>query len=299
VNDSSHLKPDVAELLLLSDEERIEKVRSDRWIGYPVAKNIMRKLEDLMVYPRKNRMPSMLIVGESNNGKTSLVKRFCRKHPAEDNPKGEGVLAPVIYIQAPPVPDEARLYNTLLDSVFATYKANERVDRKQFQVVKMLRFVELKVLVIDEIHSILAGQIHKQRAFLNVLKYLSNELQISIVAAGTKDAFRAMQTEPQIANRFEPVELPRWKLDESFLRLLVSFERMLPLHLPSKLHSNDLSTKLFTMCEGNIGELARVLSDASVEAINTQKEQITSQILDDIGWVTPSKRKRQLDTGAS
>ncbi|TDF42373.1 AAA family ATPase [Alteromonadaceae bacterium M269] len=298
MSDISHLKPETAQLLLLSDGERIEKIRSDRWIGYPVAQRILRKLEDLLVYPRKSRMPSMLIVGESNNGKTSLVTRFCNKHPAEDNPEGEGIIAPVLYIQSPPVPDEARLYNTLLDSVFATYKANDRVDRKQFQVVKILRYVGLKVLVIDEIHSILAGPINKQRAFLNVLKYLSNELQISIVAAGTKDAFRAMQTEPQIANRFEPAELPRWTLDENFLRLLVSFEHMLPLQLPSKLHSKSLSARLFTMCEGNIGELSRVLSDASVEAIVSKQEYITPKILDSIGWVTPSQRKRRLDTGA-
>jgi hypothetical protein len=34
----------------------------------------------------------------------------------------------------------------------------------------------------------------KQRHFLNVIKYLGNELQIRIVAAGTHDAFNAIQT---------------------------------------------------------------------------------------------------------
>jgi hypothetical protein len=51
---------------------------------------------------------------------------------------------------------------------------------------------------------VLAGPLLRQRQFLNVIKHLGNELQIPIVAAGTQDAFNAIQTDPQLANRFAP-----------------------------------------------------------------------------------------------
>jgi hypothetical protein len=76
---------------------------------------------------------------------------------------------------------------------------------------------------------VLAGRLLKQRQFLNVIKHLGNELQIPIVAAGTQDAFNAIQTDPQLANRFETAGLRRWTMGEDYLRLLASFEVALPL----------------------------------------------------------------------
>ncbi|MEL0584770.1 MAG: TniB family NTP-binding protein [Candidatus Thiodiazotropha sp. (ex. Lucinoma kazani)] len=264
---SHHLNDSTRAVLNLSNEERIQKIRSERWIGYPKAQSVLAKLEDLLIYPRCIRMPNLLIVGDTNNGKTMLVHRFSKQHPAEDNPNGDGVIAPVILIQAPPVPDEGRFYNALLEKLFAPYRPSERIDKKQFQAIKLLRYIGLKVLIIDEVHHILAGSLNRQRAFLNVLKYLGNELQISIVGVGTKDAYRALQTDSQLSNRFESTVLPRWDFDTDFLRLLASFERMLPVKESSKLTENQVASRLFAMSEGYIGELSQVLSRAAVYAV--------------------------------
>lgn len=291
----SHLNDSAIETLTLSDAERIHKIRSERWIGYPKAKQILAKLEDLLIYPRTHRMPNLLVVGDTNNGKTMLAQRFMNLHPADDNPDGEGIIAPVLLVQAPPVPDEGRFYNAILEMLFAPYRPSERVDKKQFQVIKLLRYIGLKVLVIDEIHHILAGNMNRQKAFLNVIKYLGNELQISIVGVGTKDAFRALQTDPQLSNRFEPITLPRWEMDHDFQRLLASFERMLSLKQPSGLAQHELASTLFAMSEGYIGELSRLLSDASALAIHSGAEQISSKLLQQLDWTPPSRRKRQLE----
>lgn len=290
-----HLNDTTAKLLNLDKEERIERIRAARWIGYPSAKKALDKMEDLFKYPKSHRMPNLLVVGDTNNGKTMLVKRFCSLHEPSDNPLGDGIEVPVLYIQAPPVPDEGRFYNAILEILFAPYKPNDRVDKKQFQAIKILKQVGLKVLIIDEIHHILAGNLNKQRAFLNVIKYLGNELQISIVGVGTKDAFRALQTDPQLSNRFEPIVLPRWKFDNDYLRLLASFERMLPLGSPSTLHETGLAAQLFSMSEGYIGELSRLLTESAAYAVEHGQEKIDLKVLQSINWTSPSDRKRQID----
>jgi len=46
-----------------------------------------------------------------------------------------------------------------------------------------------------------------------------------------------MQTEPQIASRFEPFPLPKWRESPAFREFAVSFGRLLPLEKPSPLSS--------------------------------------------------------------
>lgn len=292
---TAHLSQKAIENLYDSDIERIEYIRSPRWIGYPQAQQILAKLGDLLTYPPHHRMPNMLIVGDTNNGKTMLVSHFLRQNPAHNNPNGNGIIAPVVLIQAPPTPDESRFYNAILDLLYAPYKAHDRTDKKLAQVLHLLKYINTKMLIIDEIHHIVSGSLNKQKTFLNVIKYLGNELQIPIVGVGIKDAYRAIQTDSQLANRFEPAVLPRWELDRNFMRLLMSFERMLPLKQPSHLHEQPLAMRLYNMSEGYIGELSRVLTQAGVAAIQQQTECINEEVLSSINWIAPSQRKRQLD----
>ena len=290
-----HLHPNLHSWLDLSIDERLARIRAPRWIGYPQANSILTKLDEALAYPKTHRMPNFLIVGDTNNGKTMLINRFCAKHPADDNPKGDYANVPVLLVQAPPTADEGRFYNAILDLLFAVYKNHDRIDKKQFQVIALLKTLGLKMLIIDEIHHILAGSIIRQKVFLNVIKYLGNELQIPIVGVGTKDAYRAIQSDPQLSNRFNPLVLPRWQLDDSFLSLLVSFERMLPLKKSSNLHDTTMASQLLSMSEGYIGELSMLLNEAAIYAIKNGFEAITIKVLKSIDWVAPSSRKRQLD----
>jgi hypothetical protein len=65
---------------------------------------------------------------------------------------------------------------------------------------------------IDEIQSMLGGPLLKQRQFLNAIKHPGNELQIPIVAAWHAGCLQCVQTDPQLANRFEPILLRRWTM---------------------------------------------------------------------------------------
>ncbi|NBO25111.1 MAG: transposase, partial [Chlamydiae bacterium] len=76
-----HLIPQMRSTADLSAEERIIKIRSERWIGYALAQDAIAKLEFLFNHPKKLRMPNILIIGPTNNGKSMIVERFRRMHP--------------------------------------------------------------------------------------------------------------------------------------------------------------------------------------------------------------------------
>ena len=84
-----------------------------------------------------------------------------------------------------------------------------------------MRAVDVQVIVLDEVHNILAGTFREQRVVLNTLRYLSNELKISLVYFGVNEAREAISGDVQLARRFEEFPLPRWTADKEF-ELLVS-----------------------------------------------------------------------------
>ncbi len=149
------------------------------------------------------------------------------------------------------------------------------------------------MLIIDEIHHLLAGGSEKHRHFLHVLKYFANELQIPIIGVGTIDALRTIQTDEQLENRFEALPLPSWQLDRDFQRLLASFERTLPLHEPSGLSNERLAAQLLALSQVTIGELAALLTRAATYTIETGREQIDEHVLTTIDWVPPSQRRQR------
>jgi type II secretory pathway predicted ATPase ExeA len=291
----AHLSANAQAALELSVEERLDRIRRPRWIGYPRAKKLLDKLDDLLTHPKTHRMPNLLIVGDTNAGKTMLANRFVQLHPAGKTLGGEAVIVPVLAIQAPPGPDEGRFYNAILEALATSYNPRERVAQKQIQVLRMLKRIGIQMLIIDEVHNVLTGSVTKQRQFLNVLKYLGNDLQITLVGLGTKEALRALQADPQLANRFEPAALPPWQLNQEFQMLLASFERTLPLRQPSSLADEKLARKLLALSEGSLGELSVLLTSAAVYAVRSGTERIDEKVLAAIDWVPPSERRRRAE----
>jgi len=288
---TAHLCASAERALTLSDEERILYARDEPFIWYPKAEAILTSLEDLLKHPKTHRMPCMLIVGRTNNGKSAVAHEFLSLHPPILEPSAEADVVPVLYVQAPPVPDERRFNAVLLDTLRVPHKTNERADRMMQQLLIVLPHLGVKMLMIDEIHHILAGNRERQRVFLQVLKYISNELRIPIVALGTVDALHALQADAQLASRFVPTVLPEWKHGLEYLGLLRAFEKLLPLRQPSMITETRLATRLLSMSEGSIGELAKILALATEKAIKDKSEHISLALLEKLPWVPASERR--------
>lgn len=162
------------------------------------------------------------------------------------------------------------------------------------RIIHLFKELNIRLFIIDEIHHVLSGTPTKQRLFLNLLKYLSNELRISMVCCGTRDAFNVIQSDPQLANRFEPKVLPNWSHNDEYLQLLVNFEALLPLQNASHLIEHSLSSRILMMSEGLIGEISTILTRAARLAIETGVESISHKILDNIDYITPENRKKAI-----
>ncbi|MDZ4296866.1 MAG: TniB family NTP-binding protein, partial [Moraxellaceae bacterium] len=165
-----HIHPEFRHVMMLSDKERLDFLQQSRWIGYPNATQIMDTLDKLLEMPTRIRMPNLLIVGEPNNGKTTIVRRFHQlRGIGYVNDESEPV-KPVIIAEAPPSADEKGLYISILERFYAPYKPTDSAARLRYQTIHLMRQCSVRMLVIDEFHSLLTGGAQKQREVMNCIK---------------------------------------------------------------------------------------------------------------------------------
>ena len=93
-------------------------------------------------------------------------------------------------------------------------------------------------------------------------------------------ALHILHTDKQFASRFEVWELPAWEFNEDFLRLMMSFESVLPLKEASNLASPDMARAIFYKSKGNLGNVSRLLERCAVEAIRTKTEKINLKTIE-------------------
>ncbi|KPY17276.1 Transposition helper protein [Pseudomonas savastanoi pv. phaseolicola] len=159
MTDYSHLHVDFKPVLMLSDKERIRFMGEPRWIGYQAAHNILDTLESLLDAPKRPRMPNLLIVGDSNNGKTTIVRHFVKNHGEGYIDEHSEAVRPVILAQAPPSADEKDLYAAILETFWMPYRRTDSKLVLRYQVIHTMRELKVRMLIIDEIHSMLTGAV--------------------------------------------------------------------------------------------------------------------------------------------
>jgi Cdc6-like AAA superfamily ATPase len=179
-----NLTNEAFEYLSKSDEERIIYCKKDHWIGYGSAVKLIEILEDKFLDPPQMRHEGLLIYGDSNNGKTAILKRMYELHKTKLDyvtKDGEAIYEiPIIYFQAPTIPDESRLYSLILDELCVPQNRIEKVAVKANLAKHYLNKLGTRMILIDEIHSALRGNLNKQRTFIDDLKQLSNSLKIDL-----------------------------------------------------------------------------------------------------------------------
>jgi type II secretory pathway predicted ATPase ExeA len=275
-------------------QSRTRRIRTDRWIGYAQATGAIAEMEELLTFPKRMRMPNLLLVGQTNNGKTMIVEKFRRAHKitsAKNTANGVAIV-PVLRMQMPAGPDESRFFGAILDALGMPYKAEERVAAKQNTAIRVLRATGTQMLVIDELHNLLSGTSLQQRRLLNVLRWIGNELQIPLVGVGTAEALRAIRSDDQLANRFEPYALPLWKDGDEYQRLLSTLEAVLPLRQPSHLVDSVIAGRILSASEGVLGEIVSIVVRSAVMAIQTGTEKISLRTIDRVSFIRPSERRR-------
>jgi len=272
-----HLLDQVASIMEGSQQERIEFCRKDRWIGYPKAKAVLDNLDQLIVYPFTQRPPCRLIVARGDNGKTALLRQFQNRHPMVETQDGT-MNVPVLRVSMPAQPDLSQLWSEILTRCATTHRRGDPAHAKYPMVLAILRHLKVRVLAIDEFNDVALARKGATDILAGIRK-LSNELNLSIVAAGTEAAVHALAFDPQMRSRFTALSIGKWEFDLSYLSFLNTYEKLLPLARPSNLAGEEIAPMLFQAGGVAIGGTVSTLREAAVLAIESGAERITAEII--------------------
>lgn len=269
-----HLPLAVRSLVDLSDAERRRIILSDRWIGYPLAMQTVRRVEELLRRPRVSRMRSLLVLGPSGMGKTLIRRKLERDHAEGFAVPGSAAPHPLISLQLPPRPDERRFYAHLLDQLGAPPRPRDTLDQIEVSALRLLRHLRPAALMLDEFQHVGASGARDVQAMLNLVKFLANELEMPVIAFGTDAALHVLKMDTQVDSRFDKHSLPVWRDSEAFADLVSSIMAAMPLRRPSAVQDRALVRALLKLSGGVTGDVFHLLTTAAATAVGGE-ERIT------------------------
>jgi AAA+ superfamily predicted ATPase len=263
---------------------QLSALQRDRWVSYPAGDAGLERLGEMLETPARVRMPCLLLYGMSGTGKSMLLEKFQRDIAKKvGRPTGRRL---IVAAQMPPVPLIRSLYAEIVRALDGGARSAGRFHELEGAAVGLLKHASPRMLIIDEIQHLLSCNAREQRAALNAIKYLANTLRMSIVAAGTHEAVHVMRYDPQIASRFEQMELPVWGETEELRRFAAGYVTLLPSRLGADLDQRVIAY-LLELTDGITGRVTDVLRRAAAHAIATRSHRITLDTLQYVGAHLP------------
>ncbi|ANC54673.1 hypothetical protein A4249_14095 [Brevundimonas sp. GW460-12-10-14-LB2] len=284
----AHLTEKTRAYLATPGEDRILNNWESIWIGHSDAKMVHARLDLMLRTPPSDRPKNLLVFGESNVGKSTILKRWAKAvndkaavaaETTDPDTVGDWAILPVVRVQTPPKGDEGRLYDNILRAMGYPLPISYSPSAKCQTVLKLLANNQTKIVMLDEFHNALSGRFDQRLHFNVVIKNLTNEAGIPLVVAGVETVELVFRKEDQLHRRFSRIELKAWRDNEDWRKLLRSFERLIPLKHPSVLADPAMATTLYEVSSGRIGDLSDVLKEAAIRAILSGEERITPDMI--------------------
>ena len=294
--------------------EETQPLSDGFWIDYPVAVNCLKNLLLLFQQPPppsvgidasvhtatggdlKHRYQGMMLVGDTGNGKTEILRRF--KRIIDSRVVGETTiqidnkmitLHPVVYIETPAM-SAKYLFRSILDQMNFPYPNSISGDELLARVIVCLKLARVQMLMLDEFQNILVEDRPNHERLMSKLLYISNSIGLSLVLAGTPEIDTAVASYPSLMNRLFPFDIPEWENDTNFQSLLKTMAAKHKIVCNPPLEDPRVSNLIYHHTEGRIGEVANLL----FRVVKTYENNFSPEVFRKVSWSRPSERRSRL-----
>ncbi len=283
-----------------TEESRIKKSKKKPGtIVHQVFQAILDKMRLSVETAGSSKPEGLLVVGDSDSGKSTLLRYFSillekeeRMHykqgvdftELEEQPLEHHAIKPAFLFS---VPSRATV-NGVLERALSSNGIilDRRVTLNQLEDIfySKLKILKTRVILIDEFHDIGGIGYRDQKLILKVLKEMTNNLSIPIIAAGTSAALPLLQSDEQIRSRLEAIRLEPFRISVDFRDFVATYEAGLGVNLKHRMSLNDRKFLgyLHSRTNGLVGQVTQLLGKAYELAIRIGAEEITQELLEKV-----------------
>jgi len=273
---AARLEPGAVQMLSKSPGERAHYIEQDRMIICPASKSVLVQAAWMFNERPHGRARGFVVTSKPGNGKSSLAGAVQRELKPYDGGAGPCVLS----ISMSGVRDARTVYGRLMELLGSPARISHRLSDREMLAVRLLKAVNCRLLVLDEVQDLLQGSEREQQRALEGIKFLMNQLSLPVLAFGTDKAAQAFASDPHLAARFTEIQLPAWKADNTLANFLATYERFLPLAKASNLAEQQKVAFLAKVSGGVLDVIVQRLQNAALMAIRDGTECITLQLLE-------------------
>lgn len=289
----SHVAEDVRNICDARDHIRCRAIYRSRFVSHRHVEDVLNHVLYQVSLPIQTRAWGVVVYGEPGSGKTQLSLAVEKRLEEAANKPMTGLRKPVILITMTGAREARTIFNRILDALGAPISPSMRVSDREKLALDLMRRAGVRLLIVDEVQDVLASTARQQRGTLDAIKLIMNNLSIPVLALGTAKAAEAMREDPHLAARFDHRALPTWSCDKDTRALLAAIERTIPLRLESNLASPPLVRFIVEKTNGCLARMVRLINDAAVFAIQTQRECIDIAMLELAATTAPDPRMFQ------
>jgi len=278
-------------VLEMEDKDRLKFLERPAFVKHTKYKKLVKKLDELFYTPKTQRVRSLLLVGNSNNGKTAMVLKYAKSKRRFDK-EYEHYVNPVMYIQSPHRASIHELFDAIFMELAVPYSKSESLVERQEKIKHYFEKFEIDMLIIDEIQNGLIGSITKQKEFMSGIKNLSNVLRKPIVLVGIPKGVNLVYNDHQLKSRFVPTKIKNWEFNDDYFSLLYAIELTLPLKKPSLIYEDEkLAKEILELSDGLIGDIITIIYLLAKYAIENGDEKIKRSMLKEINYIPAWERE--------
>lgn len=277
-----HLEPGIRHLVDKPIQERVYDLWPRLFVKTPQVTAIYGELDRLYYRGNQERSSILLIWGEPNVGKTSILSRYVRlklKESADSVSENHYAQVPTFIVSMPVGNNKAEFYELILSKLGVAYNPYSSPSTQSVQARRLMQKQGVRLPIFDEIHNVVPLNADTKDEMLRTIKELSNKIQRPLVFAGTGAARDFISQSKELRERYYEIQVTRFAYDDRFKDFLETIEHIIPLRKPSGLSEPRLRKFLYDFSGGLIGTLNELLFQATVTAIQNEDERITKDNL--------------------
>lgn len=285
-----HLFKTTAMLLNEPVEDRVRFVHEDKFIMHANVKKVLGAMKEIYHRPKAVvRPPCLAVIGNSNEGKSAVAKRFFRDLGG-DPARFFGIHdeMPVVLVEMPPRATEPRVCLAIARALGLTAYGNAAKSRMVTDnVMRALVAKKVQMLMLIELQHVEPLPESERQVVYDLIKGISNH-GISVVGIGTEEARICVAEDEQVANRMRIVRLTSFAHDQEFRDFLHSLQYYYPLPKASNLGSDAMAKEIYSRTNGVVGEVVALCNSAAAYAIKHKRECIDLPVLKAAALLPPA-----------